>query len=121
MRPLPRPVQALVTWIAILPLVLSVSALVAPLTAGWPDPLRTTLVITVVVPLAVFWVVPILARATQRLRGVPAPVIAAACPAPGTGRVRSGEGATCAGGSAGAGGVEAVSPAARRADGRSDA
>ncbi|MDX2357727.1 hypothetical protein [Dietzia sp. PP-33] len=68
MNPLPRSLQALVTWTAILPLVLAVSALVAPLTVGWPNPLRTALVITVVVPLAVFWFVPLLARAAQRTR-----------------------------------------------------
>lgn len=83
MRPLPRPLQALVTWTAILPLVLLVSALAAPLTVGWPGALRTAAVITVVVPLAVFWVVPLLARFTQRLRGVPANVVAQSCPAPG--------------------------------------
>lgn len=79
MRPLPRPLQALITWMAILPLVLVVSTSVAPFTAGWPDPLRTALVITVVVPLAVFWAVPTLAKAAQRLRGVPPEVVAAAC------------------------------------------
>ncbi|MEH3088829.1 MAG: hypothetical protein PGN24_04225 [Microbacterium arborescens] len=121
MRPLPRPLQALVTWTAILPLVLSISAVVTPLTTGWPDPLRMTLVITLVVPLAVFWAVPLLARATQRLRGVPAPVIAAACPAPGLGRVPAGEGAMCAGGGATAGGGASISPAGERAVGRSDA
>ncbi len=83
MRPLPRPLQALVTWAVILPLSLGVSALTAPMTAGWPDVARTALVITVVVPLAVFWAVPLLARAVQRMRGTPAAVIAASCPAPG--------------------------------------
>lgn len=81
MRPLPRPLQALITWIAILPLVLLMSAVITPLTGGWPDPLRTALIITLVVPIAVFWAVPTLAKATQRLRGVPAPVVAAACSA----------------------------------------
>jgi hypothetical protein len=83
MRPLPRPLQALVTWAVILPLVLGVSALTAPVTVGWPDPARTALVITIVVPLAVFWAVPLLARTVQRLRGTPTAVIAASCPAPG--------------------------------------
>lgn len=83
MRPLPRPLQALITWVAILPLVLIVSMLATPVTVGWPDSLRTALVITVVVPLAVFWAVPMLARLTQRLRGVPLAVVSASCPAPG--------------------------------------
>lgn len=81
MRPLPRPLQALITWMAILPLVLIVSAIVTPFTAGWPDPLRTALIITVVVPVAVFWAVPTLAKAAQRMRGVPPEVVAAACSA----------------------------------------
>lgn len=81
MRPLPRPLQALITWMAILPLVLIVSAIVVPFTTGWPDPLRTVLIITVVVPVAVFWAVPTLAKAAQRMRGVPPEVVAAACSA----------------------------------------
>lgn len=83
MRPLPRPLQALITWVVILPLVLGVSALVAPVTGGWPDMLRTAVAITIVVPLAVFFAVPLLARTVQRLRGTPAAVVAASCPAPG--------------------------------------
>ncbi|MFK4789842.1 hypothetical protein [Microbacterium sp. ZW T5_56] len=82
MRPLSRPVQALITWTVILPLVLIVSAVTAPLTAEWPDPLRTALTITVVVPLAVFWGVPTLAKAVQRRRGVSRDVVNAACSAP---------------------------------------
>lgn len=81
MRPLPRPLQALITWTAILPLVLIVSAIVAPFTEGWPDPLRSALTITVVVPIAVFWAVPLLAKTVQRMRGVPHDVVAAACSA----------------------------------------
>ncbi|WP_307357435.1 hypothetical protein [Microbacterium murale] len=57
------------------------SAIVAPFTSGWPDPLRTAVVITVVVPIAVFWAVPTLAKAAQRMRGVPPEVVAAACSA----------------------------------------
>lgn len=83
MRPLPRPLQALITWVAILPLVLIFSMLAVPVTVGWPDPLRTAFVITVVVPLAVFWAVPMLARLTQRFRGVPSTVVSASCPASG--------------------------------------
>ena len=83
MRPLPRPLQALVSWVVILPLVLGVSALTAPVTVGWPNAASTALVITIVVPLAVFWAVPLLARAVQRLRGTPTAAIAASCPAPG--------------------------------------
>lgn len=90
MRPLPRPLQALVTWVAILPLVLLVSMLTDPMTVGWPGPLRSAVVITVVVPLAVFWAVPTLARLTQRLRGVPSTVLAASCPAPGVRGITSG-------------------------------
>lgn len=93
MRPLPRPLQALVTWTAILPMVLIVSAVVAPLTSAWPDALRTATVITIVVPLAVFWVVPLLARFAQRLRGVPARVVRETCPPIGAGA--RGSAATC--------------------------
>lgn len=81
MKPLPRPLQALITWIAILPLVLIFSAVLAPFTEGWPDVLRTAAVITCVVPIAVFWVVPTMAKAVQRLRGVSPDVVAAACSA----------------------------------------
>ncbi|MBN7793640.1 hypothetical protein [Microbacterium esteraromaticum] len=79
MTPLPKPLLVLVTWSAILPLALLVAALVGPLTTGWPDLLRTGLVITLVVPIAVTWAVPTLARAVQRMRGVPAHVVTQAC------------------------------------------
>ncbi|SDQ33612.1 hypothetical protein SAMN04488565_2263 [Leucobacter chromiiresistens] len=95
MRPLPRPLQALATWVAILPLVLGTSAAVEPFTTGWPDPVRTALVITIVVPVAVFAAVPILVRVIQRLRGTPATVIADACPAPGLGNPHDGSPQTC--------------------------
>lgn len=95
MRPLPRPLQALATWVAILPLVLGTSAAVEPLTPGWPDPVRTALVITIVVPVAVFAAVPMLARIIHRLRGTPATVIADACPAPGLGNMHDDSLRTC--------------------------
>lgn len=83
MRPLPRPLQALATWTAILPLVLLVSTILTPITLDWPAPARTVLVITIVVPIAVFWAVPLLAQLTQRLRGTPQDEVAASYPGPG--------------------------------------
>lgn len=50
----PRPLQALIAWNAILPPVLIISMLAVPMPVGLTDPLRASLVITVVVPLAVF-------------------------------------------------------------------
>lgn len=79
MSPLPKPLLVLVTWSAILPLALLIATLIGPLTGGWPDLARTALIITLVVPIAVTWAVPTLARAAQRLRGVPAHVVTQAC------------------------------------------
>ncbi|RLP73690.1 hypothetical protein D9V32_14265 [Mycetocola tolaasinivorans] len=55
--------RALITWLAIFPLVTLGSFALEPLSAGWPLPLRTLVLTAVVVPLAVYLVVPNLMRA----------------------------------------------------------
>ncbi|MGM1016680.1 MAG: hypothetical protein ACQEW8_03975 [Actinomycetota bacterium] len=61
----------MITWLAILPLVTLFRFLLAPLVGGWPDLLQTALVMTLVVPVAVLWAVPLLTRAYLRLRREP--------------------------------------------------
>ncbi|WP_187977687.1 hypothetical protein [Mycetocola sp. JXN-3] len=56
-------IRALITWLAIFPLVTLGSFALEPLTAGWFLPLRTMLLTALVVPLAVYLVVPNLMRA----------------------------------------------------------
>ncbi|UCR90663.1 hypothetical protein [Mycetocola spongiae] len=52
--------RAALTWLAIFPLVTLGTWALAPLTAGWPLPLGTLALTLVVVPLAVYLVVPAL-------------------------------------------------------------
>lgn len=63
--------RALITWLAIFPLVLAGQVLLQPLTDGWPLVLRTLLLTLVVVPAAAYVVIPSLfklnARLTRRL------------------------------------------------------
>ncbi|MGF6822012.1 antibiotic biosynthesis monooxygenase (ABM) superfamily enzyme [Microbacterium sp. ZKA21] len=56
-------VRALITWIAIFPLVTIGLYALAPLTEGWPVALRALVLTLVVVPLSVYVVVPQLLRA----------------------------------------------------------
>jgi hypothetical protein len=66
--PLPLLVRIVVTWLAIFPLVILVGLALAPLVNGWPGIVQTAVLMTVVVPLAVIWVVPALTKAAVRLR-----------------------------------------------------
>jgi antibiotic biosynthesis monooxygenase (ABM) superfamily enzyme len=61
-------VRALITWLAIFPLVAVGMALIAPLSEGWPPVLRAFALTLVVVPLAVYLVVPRLFKAYGMLR-----------------------------------------------------
>ncbi|MCS4275393.1 antibiotic biosynthesis monooxygenase (ABM) superfamily enzyme [Mycetocola sp. BIGb0189] len=72
-------VRALLTWLAIFPLVTLGSFALEPLSAGWPLPLRTLVLTAAVVPLAVYLVVPSLMRARGSLlsrRGGVVPAVA---------------------------------------------
>ncbi|MCO4254824.1 hypothetical protein [Pseudarthrobacter cellobiosi] len=51
-------VRAVITWLAIFPLVAVGMILVAPLTEGWHSALRSLVLTLVVVPVAVYLVVP---------------------------------------------------------------
>ncbi|MCO4274722.1 hypothetical protein NG701_09805 [Pseudarthrobacter sp. HLT3-5] len=51
-------VRAVITWLAIFPLVAVGMLLVAPLTEGWHSALRSLVLTLVVVPVAVYLVVP---------------------------------------------------------------
>jgi antibiotic biosynthesis monooxygenase (ABM) superfamily enzyme len=59
--------RALITWSAIFPLVLLAQQALAPFIADWPMVLRTLAMTLVVVPLAVYVVVPRLMAAYLRL------------------------------------------------------
>ena len=67
----PRPapsihVLAVITWLAIFPLVAIGITVMAPLTAGWDQLLRVFVLTTIVVPLSVYLVVPWLTNVYER-------------------------------------------------------
>lgn len=64
----PLAIRMLLTWTAILPLVLLVRFALAPLVASWPDVLGFALTVTIVVPIAVGFAVPMLTRGYHALR-----------------------------------------------------
>lgn len=75
-NPTPRPaapavpsvhVRAVVTWLAIFPLVAIGMTVLGPLTDGWHPALRALVLTVIVVPLAVYLVVPRLLGAYGRL------------------------------------------------------
>ncbi len=75
--PLPAPpsvhVRAVITWLAIFPLVAVGMLLIAPIADSWHPVLRAFVLTLVVVPLAVYLVVPQLMRAYGALRRRRAP------------------------------------------------
>ncbi|WP_247046139.1 hypothetical protein [Arthrobacter rhizosphaerae] len=60
--------RALITWLAIFPLVAGGMALIAPFSEGWHPVLRAFALTLVVVPLAVYFVVPRLFQGYGLLR-----------------------------------------------------
>ncbi|GAA1939940.1 hypothetical protein [Agromyces allii] len=60
-------VRALLTWIAIFPLVTLGLTVIAPFAEAWPPVVRSLVLTLVVVPLAVYLVVPQLLKAHGRL------------------------------------------------------
>ena len=62
--------RALITWIAIFPLVTLGFFAIAPFAAGWSPVLRAFVLSVVVVPLAVYLVVPQLMRVYGKIRSV---------------------------------------------------
>lgn len=55
-------INALIVWLTIFPLVAIVSVLTEPLTTGWHPVLRTFVLTLVVVPIAAYWVMPMMFR-----------------------------------------------------------
>ncbi|WP_174774813.1 hypothetical protein [Cryobacterium sp. HLT2-28] len=62
-------VRAMITWIAIFPLVTLGFFAIAPFATGWNPVLRAFVLSIVVVPVAVYLVVPQLMRAYRALQG----------------------------------------------------
>jgi hypothetical protein len=60
-------VRAVITWLAIFPLVVAGMELTEPFTHEWPSVLRALLLTVVVVPLAVYLVVPRLSALYARI------------------------------------------------------
>jgi antibiotic biosynthesis monooxygenase (ABM) superfamily enzyme len=60
--------RAVITWLAIFPLVAIGLTVMAPFTLGWHPVLRALVITLVVVPLAVYVVVPRLLALRDRLR-----------------------------------------------------
>jgi len=69
-RPTPPSVhaRALITWIAIFPLVTLGFYAIAPFAGNWSPVLRALVLLIVVVPVAVYLVVPQLMRVYERIR-----------------------------------------------------
>jgi len=61
-------VRAIITWLAIFPLVALGMTAISPLTIGWHPVLRSLVLTLIVVPLAVYAVVPRLLGLHHRLR-----------------------------------------------------
>ena len=61
-------VRAIITWLAIFPLVAIGVTVISPLTIGWHPVLRSFVLTLIVVPLAVYVVVPRLLALHHRLR-----------------------------------------------------
>jgi antibiotic biosynthesis monooxygenase (ABM) superfamily enzyme len=65
-------VRAAITWLAIFPLVAIGMTAIAPVSSDWHPVVRALVLTLVVVPVAVYWVVPQLMRgyaAVQRRKG----------------------------------------------------
>jgi antibiotic biosynthesis monooxygenase (ABM) superfamily enzyme len=72
MKPPSAHVRAAITWLAIFPLVAIGMTAIAPISGDWPPVVRALVLTLVVVPVAVYLVVPQLFRgyaALQRRRG----------------------------------------------------
>ncbi|MEO8093600.1 MAG: hypothetical protein ABI632_01580 [Pseudolysinimonas sp.] len=71
---MPKPpsvhLRALITWIAIFPLVTLASLAIAPFATGWSPVLRSLVLSLIVVPAAVYLVVPQLMRVYGKIRTV---------------------------------------------------
>ncbi|QYM76122.1 hypothetical protein [Leucobacter luti] len=67
MPPLPLPIRILTTWGVILPLALLAQWALSPLTETWHPVLRLTATISLVVPIAVTWGLPLAMRAAASL------------------------------------------------------
>ena len=53
-------VSALIVWLTIFPLVAIVGVLSEPLVRGWPPVLRAFVITLIVVPIASYWVMPLM-------------------------------------------------------------
>jgi antibiotic biosynthesis monooxygenase (ABM) superfamily enzyme len=71
----PRYKLALVTWIGVYPVITVLLAVLGPVTATWPLPLRTLVLTAVMVPTLIWVVMPML---TRLFRGWLGPASAAA-------------------------------------------
>lgn len=62
MTPPPVHIRAVITWLAIFPLVAIGMTAIAPVSTDWHPVVRALVLTLVVVPVAVYWVVPQLMR-----------------------------------------------------------
>jgi hypothetical protein len=69
--PPPLAVRLIATWLSIVPLVLVITWLLLPLVDTWFWVYRTTLIISIVIPIAVTWVSPFMLRLVQRMWPAP--------------------------------------------------
>ena len=68
MKPPSTHIRAIITWLAIFPLVAIGMTALAPISEGWHPVVRALVLTVVVVPLAVYLVVPQLLRGYAALR-----------------------------------------------------
>lgn len=74
--------RAVITWVAIFPAVLGGQSILQPVTGDWPLVLRTLVLTLLVVPVAVYVLVPALMKANARITRPKAAQGEAADPAP---------------------------------------
>ncbi|MGW5847847.1 hypothetical protein ACWFQ8_07735 [Streptomyces sp. NPDC055254] len=61
--------RAFMTWAAVYPTITVVMILMRPLLGGLPLPVQTLVLTAIVVPVAAYWLLPLLMRLNARLAG----------------------------------------------------
>ncbi|MBP2436115.1 hypothetical protein [Microbacterium amylolyticum] len=67
MRPLPLLPRIIVTGYAIFPLIATAQYALSPLISAWPRLVQTLVMVTIVVPIAVICVVPVMSAAYRKV------------------------------------------------------
>lgn len=68
--------QTLTTWVAVYPTITALILILEPLISDWPVPARTLLLSALMVPIMVFWVLPVTNRLILTVSRVQRPILA---------------------------------------------